>query len=106
MCIRDRFDQASRDFKLAAKLSQDNEFAYLGEGYAALMRRDYVAAVKSFNDCRTHDKAGPLAAYGLAMSKELSGDVAGAVEAYQQAESLRPDWKAPRAELARVKSSI
>lgn len=100
-----RFDKASRDFKSAAKLNNDNEFAYLGEGYAALLNRDPIKAVKFFNDCTSHDKAAPLAVFGLAMAKEMSGDMHGAVESYEQAANMRPDWQAPRAELARVRSS-
>lgn len=101
-----RFDKASRDFKSAAKLNKQNEFAYLGEGYAAILQQDYAKAAKFFNDCTTHDKAAPLAIYGLAMTKELSGDIQGAVQTYERAAKMRPDWQAPRAELARVKSSI
>lgn len=101
-----RFDKASRDFKSAAKMNKQNEFAYLGEGYAAMLQHDYEAAAKFFNDCTTHDKAAPLAIYGLAMTKELTGDIQGAVATYEQAAKMRPDWQAPRAELARVKSSI
>ena len=101
-----RFDKASRDFKSAAKLNNENEFAYLGKGYAAMMERDYDAAAKYFNDCKTHGKAAPLAIYGLAMTKELSGDMQGAVESYQRAAKMRPNWEAPQVELARVKSSI
>jgi Tfp pilus assembly protein PilF len=101
-----RFDKASRDFKSAAKLNRENEFAYLGEGYTALLEKDYAMAAKLFNDCTSHDKAAPLAIFGLAMTKEMSGDMKGAVESYKQAAKMRPDWQAPRAELARVTSSI
>lgn len=101
-----RFDKASRDFRSAAKLNKVNEFAYLGQGYAALMEKDYQTAAKFFNDCTTHDKAAPLAIYGLAMTRELTGDIKGAVTDYQRAADMRPDWAAPREELARVKSVI
>ena len=101
-----RFDKASQDFKSAAKLNNENEFAYLGEGYAALLKNDYVKAAEFFNDCTSHNKAAPLAVFGLAMVKEMSGDMQGAVKSYEQAANMRPDWEAPRSELARVKSSI
>lgn len=97
-----RFDRASRDFNFAAKLDNDNEFAYLGQGYAAMMRQDYAAATAYFEDCTSHKKAAPLAVYGLAMSAELSGDKDKAATLYQQAAQMRPDWKAPKAELARL----
>lgn len=101
-----RFDKASRDFKSAAKLNNENEFAYLGKGYAAMLQQDYASAVKFFQDCTSHDKAAPLAMYGLAMSKELSGDLTAAAIHYQKAVEMRPDWKAPKLELDRIKSSI
>lgn len=101
-----RFEKAGRDFEKAARLSGENEFAYLGQGYAAMMERDYASAEKLFKDCSSHDKAAPLAIYGLAMTKELSGDLSAARFGYQRATEMRPDWKAPRAELARMKSAI
>ena len=100
-----RFDKASRDFKSAAKLNNQNEFAYLGEGYTAMMKQDYAEAKKFFEDCTSHDKAAPLALYGLAMTKELLGDISGAAATYEMAAEMRPDWDAPRTELARVRSA-
>lgn len=101
-----RFDKASRDFKSAAKLNKQNEFAYLGEGYAALLNADYATAIRSFEDCTSHDKTAPLAVYGLAITQEKMGDLTGAMETYKRAVQMRPDWTAPREELARIKSTI
>lgn len=101
-----RFEKAARDFKSASKLNNENEFAFLGEGYAAMMDQDYEAATRLFNDCKTHNEAAPLAIYGLAMTKELTGDVDGAVSYYNEAASMRPDWAAPREELNRVRSAL
>jgi len=101
-----QFDKASRDFKLAATLNQENEFAYLGEGYAAMPNKDYVSAARFFNDCKSHQRAAPLAIYGLAMTQELTGDIHSALSSYEQAAKMRPDWEAPQAELNRVKSAI
>ena len=100
-----RFDKASRDFKTAAKLSNENEFAYLGQGYAALMNNDPKTAAALFNDCTSHNKAAPLAIFGLGMAKEMAGDIQGAAESYKNAANMRPDWDAPRTELARVQSA-
>jgi len=100
-----RFDKAARDFKTAGKLSAVNEFAYLGQGYAAMMNQDYAAAMQYFEDCKSHNTAAPLAYYGLAMTKELAGDKAGAFRAYQAATKLRPDWQAPLEELKRFQTS-
>lgn len=98
------YDRASRDFKSAAKLNNVNEIAFLGEGFAAMMQKDYATAIDYFNDCMTHNKAAPLAYYGLGMTKELTGDKSGALEAYTKAAKLRPDWQAPREELLRIKA--
>ncbi len=98
------YDRASRDFKSAAKLNNVNEIAFLGEGFTAMMRKDYATAIDYFNDCMTHNDAAPLAYYGLGMTKELTGDTSGALEAYKQAAELRPDWRAPREELSRIKA--
>ena len=101
-----RFDKASRDFKMAAKLNKENEFAHLGNGYAALMKQDYAEAVRLFNDCKTHKDAAPMAVYGLAMAKEMSGDRSGAIANYEKAAEMRPDWDAPRQEIDRVRSAL
>ena len=98
------YERASRDFKSAAKLNNVNEIAFLGEGFTAMMQKDYATAMSYFNDCMTHNEAAPLAYYGLGMTKELSGDMTGALKAYEQAAELRPDWQAPREELLRIKA--
>ncbi len=100
-----RFDKASRDFQSASKLNNENEFAYLGQGYAALMQKDYATAEQRFNDCTSHKAAAPLAIYGLAMTEEMRGNMKAAKTGYQQAAALNPEWSAPRVELARIKSS-
>lgn len=101
-----RFDKASRDFQSAAKLNNENEFAYLGQGYAALMQKDYASAAKYFNDCTSHRAAAPLAMYGLGMAQELRGDTQAAKDSYAEAASMRPDWAAPKTELARINAAL
>jgi len=44
--------------------------------------------------------------YGLAMTKEMTGDIEGAVSYYTEAATMRPDWSAPREELNRVRSAL
>lgn len=98
-----RYDAASKDFKSAAKLNKENEFAYLGEGFASIMQEDYSAALDYFSDCQDHKKTAPLAVYGRAIAKELTGDTKGAYADFKQAAQMRPDWVAPRDELKRFK---
>lgn len=98
-----RFDKAGRDFSLAARLNGDNEFAFLGQGYAAILQNDYEKAEKFFKDCSSHGKAYSLAQYGLAITKELQGDFESARKNYEKAVELRPDWIAPKQGLSRLK---
>ncbi len=101
-----RFDKASQDFNRASKLNGETELTSLGQGYIALMQQNYVAATEYFNDCNTNKNAAPIALYGLAMVKENSGDLKGAVETYKAASNMYPTWQAPRKELARLKAKV
>jgi len=100
-----RLDKATRDFKKASMLNDQNEIAVLSQGYAALMAKNYDEAASFFSDCTLNKATAPLANYGLAMTKEMSGDKAGALEAYQKAAELKPTWNAPRAKIEKVRSS-
>lgn len=100
-----RYDKASRDFKSAAKLNKQNEFAYLGQGFAAMLDEDYQEALSYFENCMDHDKAAPLAIYGRAMTHELKGNLMAAKADYQLASEMRPNWDAPQIELARFRTS-
>ncbi len=100
-----RFSKASRDFEKSAKLNNVNEFAYLGQGYSAIMEKDYTKAETLFKDCMSHGKAAPLAAYGMGIAQALSGDKDGAIAAFQKAAQLRPDWNAPKLELSKLELS-
>ncbi len=101
-----RFEKASRDFDSAATLNGEHEYAYLGQGFAALMQNNYAQAQTFFNDCKGHEATAPLASYGLAMTYELKGDKEMAIKAYQRAVELRPDWSAPRQELTRLTGTL
>lgn len=96
-----RFDRAGRDFTSAARLNGDNSFACIGQGYTSLMKKKYDLALRVFASCSADGAAAPLAAYGSAITKELSGDIKGAYKDYHTAASMRPEWAKPRQELAR-----
>lgn len=100
-----RLEKATRDFKKASTLNDANEIAVLSQGYTALMAKNYDKAASLFTDCTLNASTASLATYGLAMSKELSGDKTGAVEAYQKAAELQPNWSAPRAKIEKVRAS-
>lgn len=97
-----RYERASSDFTKAARLNGENEFAWLGQGYTAMMQRDYDQAMALFNDCDKHPTTAPLASYGKAMTLEMMGDKDAAIAEYKSAAESRPNWSAPRAELQRL----
>ena len=99
-----RFDMASRDFETAARLNGEHEFAFLGQGFSALMQQQYAEAENFFSDCKGHDFTAPLASYGLAMTYELKGEKSRALQEYKNASALRPDWQTPHKEYARLSS--
>ena len=101
-----RFEKASRDFGSAARLNGEHEFAYLGQGFAAVMQQDPVSAETYFNDCKGHAATAPLASYGLAMTYELKGDKESAMREYERAAKLRPDWQAPKTEITRLARTL
>ena len=101
-----RFEKASRDFDSAADLNGEHEYAYLGQGFAAVMQQDYDSAAAYFNDCKDHKPISALATYGLAMTYELQGDPVKALEAYQKAANLRPAWAAPLEEISRLSNKV
>lgn len=100
-----KFEKASRDFKNASELSEDNNLANLGSGFAALMQNDTSVAMAKFKACDDHGDVAPLAAYGLALAFEQSGNTESAVEAYERALALQPDWPAAKENLDNLRAS-
>lgn len=100
-----KFENASRDFQKASELSEDNNLANLGSGFAALMQNDTSAAMVRFKACDDHGEVAPLAAYGLALAFEQSGNTDSAVEAYERALALKPGWAAAKENLGNLRSS-
>ncbi|WP_427454230.1 tetratricopeptide repeat protein [Litorimonas sp. WD9-15] len=101
-----KVESATRDFDKAARLVDDNEFANLGLGFAALLENDAATAKARFADCADHQRAAPLAAYGLALTLEMSGDRAGAIAAYERALTLQPGWSMAQENLANLRAAI
>ena len=97
-----RFEKASRDFDSADRLNGKHEFASLGQGFSAMMMKDYDVAEAYFMDCKDHEGTASLASYGLGMTYELMGDKTRALEAYEKAAKMRPGWSAPQDELKRL----
>lgn len=99
------FKKASRDFKKASELSEDNNLANLGSGFAALLQNDTSTALARFKDCDDHGDVAPLAAYGLALAFEQIGKTDSAAEAYQRALGLKPDWPAAKENLLKLRAA-
>jgi len=78
----------------------------LASGFAALVKNDTQNAKSKFRDCDEQGKFAPLAAYGLGLAFEQGGDRAAAMEAYERALTLRPDWDAAQENLTNLKASI
>lgn len=100
-----KFEKASRDFKKASDLSEDNNLANLGSGFAALMQNDTSTALAKFKACDDHGDVAPLAAYGLALAFEQTGNPDSAVEAYERALTLKPGWSAAKENLINLRTT-
>lgn len=89
-----RYDKASDDFDQAARLNGNDDFARLGQGFAAMMDQDLMTARRKFEDCANRGGTASLAEYGLGLTFQMAGQTDAAREAYQRALVLRPGWSA------------
>ncbi|HYD37561.1 MAG TPA: tetratricopeptide repeat protein [Allosphingosinicella sp.] len=96
-------DEAISDYDAALDRDPDEAEAYLNKGFALLHLPDAAQQARPMFDSalakRTRKPA--LAYYGRAVANELSGHVRAAYEDYRQASQLDPNWKDPKADLAR-----
>ncbi|GLQ21282.1 tetratricopeptide repeat protein [Algimonas porphyrae] len=89
-----RFDDAATDFTRAGDLADHEGLATLGQGFAAMLDNDLMAARGHFEDCSNRGSVAPLAEYGLGLTYQMAGDTVKARQAYQRALDLRPGWDA------------
>lgn len=88
-----RLDKAGADFERAAVLSDQDDFARLGQGFVAVMNQDLTMARAQFRDCSKTKATAPLAEYGLGLTYQIAGDTDKAKDAYERAVELRPGWE-------------
>ena len=93
---------AEVDFQKAITIDPRLGEAYVNRGAALVLMRQDAAAVTEIDKGLALGALEPERAYfNRAIALENLGNVKGAYEAFQKAASLKPDWPAPQAELAR-----
>lgn len=95
-------EAALADFESVIALEPRNADAHLNRGAALVLVRQPGAAVASITDALRYGVRVPHKAYfNRAAAREAMGDVRGAYEDYNTALTIKPDWGAAEAELAR-----
>lgn len=95
-------EAAVMDFDTVISRDPRNAEAYLNKGAALVMLKKPGPAVAAITTALSYGVAEPYKAYfNRAAAREAMGDVRGAYEDYNTALTIRPDWGAAEAELAR-----
>ena len=95
-------EAAIADFNTVIARDPRNADAYLNKGAALVMLRRPGEAVAAITTALSYGVDAPHKAYfNRAAAREAMGDVRGAYEDYNTALTIRPDWGAAEAELAR-----
>jgi len=99
---RAEFDSATSDFNRAMKLKPDMGEAYINRGAASVGQHRYREGLDDLNKALELGVDEPEKAYyNRALAYEGLDDLKAAYFDYQKAVELKPDWDAPRRELAR-----
>ncbi len=99
---RARFDEATRDFNDAVRLTPELGEAYVNRGAASVGRHQFAEAVVDINRALELGVDEPAKAYyNRALAHEGLDNLKAAYFDYQKALELSPDWEAPKKELAR-----
>ena len=93
---------ARTDFEAASRVEPKLAEAWINYGVSQVKMGQDRDAVADFDRGLSLGTAEPWKAYfNRGVARENLGDVKGAYEDYRQAQALKPDWDAPRTELAR-----
>lgn len=96
------YDRAVEDFNSALRLNPSLGEALVNRGAARIGQRRYREALADLDRGTALGSAEPEKAwYNRGLAQEGLGDVSGAYRSYVRAAELKPDWDAPRRELAR-----
>jgi tetratricopeptide (TPR) repeat protein len=98
-----KVSEAIVDYDAALSSDPNEAEAYLNKGFALLHLPDAAQQARPMFDAALEKRTRrpELAYYGRAVANELTGEVRAAYEDYRQASRLDPDWKDPKADLAR-----
>lgn len=99
---RKQYDRANRDFDQAIRLAPAMGEAFVNRGAALLAQRRWQEGMADIDKGLALDPDEPEKAYfNRALAWEALDDMEAAWRDYSKALALKPDWEAPRKELAR-----
>ncbi|MGH1422272.1 MAG: tetratricopeptide repeat protein [Hyphomonas sp.] len=97
-----RYDAALNDYAMAKRLKSDVGAAWLNEGAALILKKDFSAALISLDQAIALNTMDLYAAhYNRAIARENTGDVQGAYKDFQKVLSLNPDFEPAKRQLTR-----
>jgi tetratricopeptide (TPR) repeat protein len=101
--MRRELQAAVADFDAVLGLDQSNAEARLNKGVALVMLEQYGAAIAVLTDALSRGVNEPHKAYySRGVAREALGDYRGALEDYNTALAIRPDWGLADAEMQRL----
>lgn len=106
LMLRNDYNRASSDFAMAMDMNPNRSEPYMNMAILQLRNGKSAEAVPLFSKAIELGTEMPeVAYYGRALAQEDVGNVKAAYTDLQQATSLKPQWDAPRKDLARYKVS-
>jgi tetratricopeptide (TPR) repeat protein len=103
---RAKYDDATKDFNDALRLSPDMGEAFVNRGAALVGRHQFSEALVDINKAITLGIDEPAKAYyNRALAYEGLDNLKAAYFDYRKALEINPDWDAPKKELARFSVS-
>ena len=106
LMLRDDFGRAYSDFSTAMAMEPNRSEPYLNMAILQLRNEKSAEAVPLFSKAiELRTELPEVAYYGRALANEDVGNLKAAYTDLQQATSLKPNWDAPRRDLARYKVS-